>query len=228
VIDRTLDPRNRYPVGVRGEQEEFTAADGSERTLAWAFTAERQLLVMVLNEAGEAQASFTLPSQFCGNFGGSEIVFSPRGGFAAIFMHSGQSEQGYELFAVAGEVRHLGGVPYAIGAGGPPVFAPDDSRVVLVNFRGGEGYSDEADGRARVHYSRVYVQTLGPSGPPRVCDLIVEVAASAANVLVDDLRGPYGLRFTGPDAVSIRVAGGGRAVGAVPDVGDIVVRPPGA
>ncbi len=213
---------------MRGEPEEFTAADGSERTLAWSFTAERQLLVMVLDEAGGELASFTLPSQFCGNFGGSEIVFSPRGEFAAIFMHSGQSEQGYELFAVAGEVRHLGGVPFAIGSGGPPVFAPDDSRVVLLNFRSGEVYCDEADGRARINYSRVYVQPLRPSGPPRVCDLIVEVAASEADVLVDDYSGPYGLRFTGPDAVSIRIAGGGRAVGVVPDVGDILVRRPGA
>lgn len=213
---------------MRGEQEEFTAADGSERTLAWAFTAERQLRVMVLDEEGEALASFTLASQFCGNFGGSEIVFSPRGGFAAIFMHSGQSEQGYELFAVAGEVRHLGGVPYAIGMGGPPVFAPDDSRVVFLNFRSGEVYCDEADGRARINYSRVYVQPLRPWGPPRVRDLIVEVASGEAAALIDDYRGPYGLRFTGPDAVSIRIAGGGRAVGVVPVDGDLVVRRPGA
>lgn len=213
---------------MRGEQEDFTAADGSERTLAWAFTAERQLRVTVRDEAGEELASFTLPSQFCGNFGGSEIVFSPRGGFAAIFMHSGQSEQGYELFAVAREVRHLGGVPFAFGVGGPPVFAPDDGRVLFVNYRSGDVYCDDEDLRSRVRYAQVYVQPLRPSGPPRVCDLIVEVAASEASVLVDDYRGPYGLRFTGPDAVSMRIAGGGRAVGVVPDGGELVVRRPGA
>jgi len=220
--------RVAYSVAMRGEQEEFTAADGSERTLAWAFTAEGQLLVMVLAESGGELASFTLPTRFHGNFGGSEIVFSPRGGFAAIFMHSGQSEQGYELFAVAGEVRHLGGVPFVIGAGGPPVFAPDDRRVIFVNFRGvAASWSDDDQG-ARVNYAQVFVQSLDPPEPPRMSDLIVELTASEAEALAEDHRGPYGLRFTGPDALSIRLGGGGRAVGVLPEAGDLVMRRPGA
>ncbi len=207
---------------VPGDDEEFKAADGSWRTFAWSFTRSGRLAVSVRSDTGRALARFTLASPFHGNFGGSQIVISPGGAFAALYMHSGQSEQGYELFAVGGEIRRLAGVSFAVGHGGPPIFAPDEGRLVLVNFWPGGVHRVDATGRL-VAYAELFTQSLRPEEPPRRHRLIVDSPDPAA--LGRDFHGPRKIRFVGADALSFTLPGDLRAVVALPADDEILVSP---
>lgn len=203
-----------------GDDEEFKAADGSWRTFAWSFRRDGRLAVSVRDERGRALARFRLASRFYGNFGGSRVVISPGGALAALFMHSGQSEQGYELFAVSDEVRRLTGVPFTVGHGGPPIFAPDASRLVLVNFWPGAVHRVDA---LRVAYAELFTQCLRPAEPPRRHQLLVDCPDPVA--LERDFHGPRQVRFVGADALSFTLPGGVRAVVALPADDEILVSP---
>lgn len=205
---------------VPGDDEAFKAADGSRRTFAWSLRKDGRLAVSVRDERGRALARFRLASRFHGNFGGSRIVISPGGAFAALFMHSGQSEQGYELFAVGDEVRRLTGVPFTVGHGGPPIFAPDASRLVLVNFWPGAVHRVDA---LRVAYAELFTQSLRPAEPPRRHRLIVDSPDPAA--LGRDFHGPRKIRFIGADTLSFTLPGDLRAVVALPADDEILVSP---
>lgn len=220
----TSFPRRRVTLRLMpGDDEEFKAADGSWRTLAWSFTRGGRLAVSVRSDAGRALARFALASPFHGNFGGSQIVISPGGAFAALYMHSGQSEQGYELFAVSGEIRRLAGVPFAVGHGGPPIFAPDESRLALVNFWPGAVHRVGAQG-LRVAYAELFIQSLNPAEPPRRHLVLVDAPDPAP--LERDFHGPRQVRFVGAAALSFALPGGVQALVALPADDEILVSPP--
>jgi hypothetical protein len=66
-------------------------------------------------------------------YGGHELVVSPSDRYLALFLYSGQSEVGWELFELPG-LRHIGRLPYIFGEGEPPVFSAGQSRVQLCEF----------------------------------------------------------------------------------------------
>lgn len=87
-----------------------------------------------------------LPSPQAG-FGGSEIVVSPDQHWAALFVYSGQSEQGWELFELAPTLRHVGGLPYVRGEGMAPAFSPDSRYLAMAVVGEAAGWTERATGR---------------------------------------------------------------------------------
>lgn len=68
--------------------------------------------------------------------GGMELIVSPDERYAALFVYSGQAEQGWELFAIDAEaqpaLRHVSRLPYVHGEGLAPVFSPDSRMLAMV------------------------------------------------------------------------------------------------
>lgn len=80
-------------------------------------------------------------------FGGSELVVSPDQHWAALFVYSGQSEQGWELFELAPKLRHVGGLPYVRGQGMAPAFSPDSRYIAMTVVGGVAGFRERTTGR---------------------------------------------------------------------------------
>lgn len=60
-------------------------------------------------EDGSVRSHLTLPFP-SGGYGGAALSVSPRRGFAAALLHSGQGNVWYELFELTPKLRHIGGV----------------------------------------------------------------------------------------------------------------------
>ncbi len=75
-----------------------------------------------------ARLNFAIPTA---GYGGHEIVLSPCERHAAVQLFSGQSQLGYELFAIAPALKHIGGMPYEFGQGHSPAFSPDGNLIAL-------------------------------------------------------------------------------------------------
>lgn len=135
-------------------------SDSSERVI-WV-TVEQGL--EVVEEA-------RLPVPACG-FGGAELVVSADERWVALFLYSGQSEQGWELFGLE-PLRHVGGTGYVHGMGDAPRFSPDGTWLVMAVsvlpvVRGTEEYAEEAlDGSTDelvLDWGALYTQRV-PHGP---------------------------------------------------------------
>lgn len=206
---------------MREHRDTFWSTDGARRTLVWTFRAPRQLEVRFLDEDDRPLAEFLLPSRFYGNYGGYELVLSPDEAFAALYMHSGQSEQGYELFAVADEIRHLPGLPFVLGEGGPPEFSPGDAHLAFLNFMP----SDVCllDDPARVFYAELYTQPLRPPAAPSRHEITIPLATGETpEQLINSRRGPRGLRFLDRNTLTMRLPARRIATVALPAPAEIV------
>ena len=58
------------------------------------------------------------------------FAVSPDERYVALFIDSGQSTHGFELFEMRPAFRHIGGLPAVPGDGHPPVFSPDSRWLV--------------------------------------------------------------------------------------------------
>src|SRR4249919_3808023 len=68
-------------------------------------------------------------------YGGSEIIVAPDERHIALFVYSGQSQVGYELFALdvtTATVKQVGRMPYIHGHGDAPRFSPDGRWLALL------------------------------------------------------------------------------------------------
>lgn len=95
--------------------------------------ASEWLAVTVLSWPGlsvlhEARPEFATS---CG-VGGLELAISRTGRFGALWVYSGQSEEGYVLFSLP-DLKTLGSLPYVGGESASPcLFSPDEGHLVLV------------------------------------------------------------------------------------------------
>src|ERR1044071_1721987 len=119
--------------------------------------------------AGGATSEIALPFPDLG-YGGHELVVSPDENYLALYLFSGQSEQGWELFSLIPELRHVGSLPYVEGTGDPPQFSPDGQWLAMLvavppcgRDTGGD-FESASDDRASdpvvVDWARLYVQHL--------------------------------------------------------------------
>lgn len=131
--------------------------------------------------------------------GGLELVVSADERFVALFVYSGQSEQGWELFevdpAAQPSLRHVSSLPYVHGEGLAPVFSPD-SRMLAMAVTGGwlergsgrhaeEMLAPEARGEILVDWGMLYVQQL-PTGEVQQSPIGTWIRRSME---IDDLYG---------------------------------------
>ncbi len=96
-------------------------------------------------------------------YGGHELVVSPHGLYLALFLYSGQSEVGYELFALQPTLQHLGGLPYVFGEGEAPVFSADDRWLAMM----WETYNDWSSDDTNVRLKSRTDHRLGRVGSAR-------------------------------------------------------------
>ena len=119
--------------------------------------------------AGGGTGEIVLPYPWHG-YGGHELVVSPDEDYLALYLFSGQSAQGWQLFSLVPELRHVGSLPYVEGEGDPPQFSPDGqwlAMLVAVEPRArdtGEYFESTSDASASdtvvVDWARLYVQHL--------------------------------------------------------------------
>ncbi len=114
--------------------------------------------------------------------GGHKVVVSPRETHAAVWLFSGQSEVGYELFALTPKLMHLGGLPYHFGHSEAPVFSSDNAWLALATTVNGTlDPFDEAP------WGVLFWQSLLSSpAPPHRCAL--EVVSKTDEDQVDALE----------------------------------------
>src|SRR5579884_4035686 len=92
------------------------------------------------------RSTITLPYPRAG-YGGVILSISPQARYAAALLYSGQSETGYELFALAPSLQHIGGLPYIYGEedGTPMQFSPDEALVAVAIEENSIWWADPQD-----------------------------------------------------------------------------------
>lgn len=123
-----------------------------------------------------------------GGLGGGELVVAPDGRHAALWIYSGQSEVGYELFSLVPALRHLGGLPYVLGEGAAPVWSPDSRFLAMLVGTSpavhGSGASVEdlldphAQGELDVDIAELVVQDVTAGTPPARATIHARIPAS--------------------------------------------------
>jgi hypothetical protein len=215
----------------------FRSASGERRTLAWSFEPPQHVRVALTDEDDRELGVLRVPSKFYGNYGGCEITVSPLAGFVALFMFSGQSEQGYELFRTGSGLEHLPGLSYEHGMGGPPVvFSPDDRYVVVMNhsrpYVEDAEHADEDDEDApvcvRVRWSELVMQQLGEQvGKPEHLDVYVDLPANTTQDPEEEwFELPGDPRFTSATMFEIPLPWDKVLVVELPMRGKLVAPPP--
>src|SRR5262245_14852795 len=104
------------------------------------FEVDEELLLTL----GDARAVLSYPHL---GFGGHALVVSADESYLALFLFSGQSEQGWELFELP-SLKHLGGLPYSEGEGDAPRFSSDSKWLAMLvtvtpRLRGSEEYFED-------------------------------------------------------------------------------------
>src|SRR5262249_40925611 len=109
-------------------------------------------------------------------YGGAVLSLASASDHAAALLYSGQSETGYELFSLAPELRHVGGMPYVGGESdlSPIAFSSDGRLAALavekLAFWWTDPNDDDADWETPsagglVDWATLYVHTLGERSP---------------------------------------------------------------
>jgi hypothetical protein len=108
------------------------------------FTDRGELRLTLARDRRRA-SSVALPRPSSG-YGGHELVVSRDERLAALFLYSGQSEVGFELFELGAKLRPIFSLPYVLGDADPPRFSADATwLVMLVRTHGGFGWYDDSD-----------------------------------------------------------------------------------
>lgn len=110
--------------GLFGGFKELTSTDG--RTVQVAAESPELRISDGVN-------SEVLPLSSAG-YGGHELVLSPDEELLVVWLYSGQSEIGYELFDF-NPLRHLRSFPYVVGEGSVPVFSEDSRLLAMASSR---------------------------------------------------------------------------------------------
>jgi hypothetical protein len=130
------------------------------------------------------RSAITLPYPSAG-YGGVVLSISRHARYAAALLYSGQSETGYELFALSPSLQHIAGLPYMSGESDltPIQFSPDDALAAVAIEENPLWWADPDDEAADeetpavggpVEWAALLVHRLGdkrPSRYPLVVDL---------------------------------------------------------
>ena len=84
-----------------------------------------EIAVVVTAPSGETVGHAAIPHPPAG-CAGHELLLSANERYLAMFLHSGQSEVGYELFCFRPLLRHICSFGYVSGEGFGPVFSSDE------------------------------------------------------------------------------------------------------
>lgn len=123
------------PIITCASLEENTLMDESssirvgEGTVAVAYEGS-QMVVMLSSDSSISRLVMPYPNE---GVGGEEFIVSDDGCYLALFLNSGQSEVGYELFELEPQLRRLSGLPYVWGEGNAPIFSPGSKWIAIAS-----------------------------------------------------------------------------------------------
>lgn len=181
----------------------------------------------------DARQQVVLPVPSSG-YGGSELVVSPDQRWAALFIYSGQSEAGYELFALEPALAHVGQLPYVRGEGTVPVFSPDSQWLVMVTtnqrrVRGTGEYAEEVlgegEGEVLIDWATVHVQRV-TDGPVVSTAIGTPVPRATSYDEVAEWTLDNATTFPSNDRIAIQLPWGERIEIALPLSGPITTAAP--
>jgi hypothetical protein len=166
--------------------------------------------------------------------GGMELAVSPDSTWAALWLYSGQSEEGYELFALPG-LNRIGGLLYEAGTGGSPcVFSPDGKWLALMvepdplwwSTRDDRDWDTPAEG-GEVHWATLFLHRQGAKAP-KLHPVLVDLPAGYC--FDEKLQGstyPEHVHFVDDGRLCFDLPWGGTTAVALPPAKSILVDPPG-
>jgi hypothetical protein len=142
---------------------------------------ETEIVILVDAPDGEALARVLIPCPR-GGYGGHELLLSANERYLAMFLYSGQSEVGYELFYFRPVLRHICSFGYVFGEGLGPVFSSGECRLGLAWATNpdlcllDEGIEGEHFTAAEciVDWAKLRIQEL-PDGPATSCDIRLRI-----------------------------------------------------
>lgn len=145
-------------------------------------------------------------------YGGAVLSISHHANFAAALLYSGQTEVGYELFALSPTLQHVGGMPYLFGECDftPVQFSPDEALAAFASekpFWWGDPNEADTDWDTpavggRAEWAALFVHRLGENRPSRHV-LVVDVQAGWHPS--EDPTWPAALRFESTNTLSLKV-----------------------
>jgi hypothetical protein len=239
-----VEAKGRYAAGIWTVQGDLVTWIPGYGQLAWAASC---LVAVRLEEAGDfdlvverrdwpsldTTSAASLPRPSAG-VGGFVVAVSPKSRYLAVLLYSGQSEQGYELFALSPEVTHVGGMAYVFGMSdlSPMTFSPDESLVAMALLEEQIWWADPADDDrdwdtpsvgGLVEWATMYVHRIGEPEPSRYC-IMVDLPEGwvPPEELAQD-SAPRNLRFVGDREVEVGLPWGGSARLNLGDTTDLIV-----
>jgi hypothetical protein len=198
--------------------------------------ASESLVVTVLSWPGlsvlhEARPEFDTS---CG-VGGLELAISRSGRFGALWIYSGQSEEGYVLFSLP-DVMTLGSLPYVGGESASPcLFSPDEGHLVLVTepnayWWAGDVEDADWDTPAKggpVHWATLHTQEAREGGAHAEHPILVDLPKGW--LPGEELAGaswPRNVRFADVERLVFEVPWGGECTIPFPPHGPLLAPAP--
>jgi hypothetical protein len=146
-----------------------------------------------------------------------ELVVSKDERYVALLIYTGQSTQGYELFALEPALTRIGGLADVWGCGDAPMFSPGAQWLVMLTddelcVRGtGEHFETVQDehshARVTVDWARLHVQRL-PEPAIHSVPIGVEIPLSTDIDVVCDWNTYDAVRFASENVVVLRMPWG--------------------
>lgn len=150
------------------------------------------------------RSTMTLPHPSHG-FGGAVLSISRQSRYAAALLYSGQSQTGYELFALTPHLQHIASFPYISAESDltPMPFSPDETMVAVAVEDNGMWWAEPEDDAADwdtpavggpVEWGALFLHRIGDESPIR-CPLVVDLPSGWRRPLDKDGMWPEELRF---------------------------------
>jgi hypothetical protein len=189
---------------------------------------ETEIAVVVKVSTGETLSRVAIPYPVEG-CGGCELLLSAKERYLAMFVYSGQSQVGYELFYFRPCLQHICSFGYVFGEGLGPVFSFDESRLGLAwSTNPNLSQVDEAvehipTGERLIQWTTLHAREL-PDGPVTSCNVRVRVGPEFP-LEADDSFYPERLEIVGEE-VSFQTAWGGHVRAPLPLAGSLTIPGP--
>lgn len=205
---------------------EQAVARGGERIRVEVSTS--QIAVVVEAPNGEPLAREAIPHPTAG-CAGHELLLSPTERYLAMFLYSGQSEVGYELFCFRPRLEHIYSFGYVSGEGFGPVFSTDERCLALAWTTNpllclfDAGAEQLPTGEYLVEWVRLRIQTL-PDGSATTCTVRLRLEPGFP-LEGNEALYPEDLEITSEEA-RFRTAWGEHVRVARPLPGTLIIRGP--
>ncbi|MFO0596342.1 MAG: hypothetical protein U0228_13585 [Myxococcaceae bacterium] len=87
---------------------------------------------VVVDGGGEPRKRVSIPYPSAG-YGGHELLLSSNERYLVLWLYSGQSQIGFELFTFAPVLKHVASLPYVLGEGLGPAFSADERYLAVAS-----------------------------------------------------------------------------------------------